>query len=308
MLPPLKPIPIKERLSVIFVEKGEIDVIDGAFVVVDQQGFRVRPVLTHLPVGGIACIMLEPGTRVSHRAAALAARVGTLLVWVGEAGVRLYASGQPGGARADRLLYQARLALDDGLRLKVVRKMYAMRFNEEPPARRSVEQLRGMEGARVKRTYQLLAQRFDIQWKGRDYDPDNWDTSDLPNRCLSSATACLYGVTEAAVLAAGYAPAVGFIHTGKPLSFVYDIADIYKFDTVVPVAFKVAATAVQNPERAVRLACRDVFRQSRLLERMIPDIEDILAAGGVEHPLPPEEAVAPAFPDPESLGNAGHRC
>ena len=119
MLPPLKPIAIKERLSIIFIEKGEIDVIDGAFVVVDQQGMRTRPILTHIPVGGVACIMLEPGTRVSHRAAALAARVGTLLVWVGEAGVRLYSAGQPGGARADRLLYQARLALDDSLRLKV---------------------------------------------------------------------------------------------------------------------------------------------------------------------------------------------
>ena len=123
ILPPLKPIPIKERVSVIFIERGEIDVLDGAFVVVDVTGVR-----THIPVGGVACIMLEPGTRVSHRAAALAARVGTLLVWVGEAGVRLYSAGQPGGARSDRLLYQAKLALDESLRLKVVRKMYAVRF------------------------------------------------------------------------------------------------------------------------------------------------------------------------------------
>lgn len=308
MLPPLKPIPIKERMSVVFVEKGEIDVVDGAFVVVDQQGFRVRPVLTHIPVGGVACIMLEPGTRVSHRAAALAARVGTLLVWVGEAGVRLYSSGQPGGARADRLLYQAKLALDEGLRLKVVRKMYAIRFGEEPPERRSVEQLRGIEGARVKRTYQLLAQRFGIKWSGRDYNPDNWDVSDLPNRCLSSATAALYGVTEAAVLAAGYAPAVGFIHTGKPLSFVYDMADIYKFETVVPAAFKVAAENPPNAERAVRLACRDIFRQTKLLERIIPDIEEILAAGGIIRPAAPEDAVGPAIPNPENLGDAGHRA
>ena len=307
MLPPLKPIPIKERMSVVFVERGEIDVVDGAFVVVDQQGLRVRAVLTHIPVGGVACIMLEPGTLISHRAAALAARVGTLLVWVGEAGVRLYSAGQPGGARADRLLYQAKLALDESLRLKVVRKMYAIRFGEEPPERRSVEQLRGIEGARVRRTYQLLAQRFGVKWSGRDYDPEKWDMSDLPNRCLSSATSCLYGVTEAAVLAAGYAPAVGFIHTGKPLSFVYDVADIYKFETVVPAAFKVAATGSPNPERAVRLACRDMFRQTKLLERIIPDIEDILAAGGVARPDPPEDAVGPAIPNPESLGDAGHR-
>lgn len=307
MLPPLKPIPIKERLSIIFIERGEIDVVDGAFVVVDAQGFRVRPVLTHVPVGGVACIMLEPGTRVSHRAAALAARVGTLLVWVGEAGVRVYSSGQPGGARADRLLYQAKLALDDDLRLKVVRKMYAMRFGEEPPQRRSVEQLRGIEGARVKRTYQLLANQFGVAWKGRNYNPETWDASDLPNRCLSAATACLYGVTEAAVLAAGYAPAVGFIHTGKPLSFVYDIADIYKFESVVPLAFKIAASNPVSPDRAVRLACRDVFRQTKLLERIIPDIEEILSAGEITPPESTPESVRPALPNPEGLGDAGHR-
>ena len=308
MLPPLKPIPIKERLSIVFVEKGEIDVADGAFVVVDSQGLRVRPVLTHIPVGGVACILLEPGTRVSHRAVSLAARVGTLLVWVGEAGVRLYSSGLPGGARADRLLYQARLALDETLRLKVVRKMYALRFGEPPPARRSVEQLRGIEGARVRRTYQLLAQKFGLKWSGRAYNPEDWDVSDLPNRCLSSATAALYGVTEAAVLAAGYAPAVGFIHTGKPLSFVYDVADIYKFDTVVPAAFQVAASNPPNPERAVRLACRDIFRKTKLLERIIPDIEEILAAGEIPRPEAPEESVGPAIPNPESLGDAGHRA
>ncbi|WP_028999890.1 type I-E CRISPR-associated endonuclease Cas1e [Azohydromonas australica] len=303
LLPPLKPIPIKERLSVVFIERGEVDMLDGAFVVVDVTGIR-----THIPVGGVACIMLEPGTRVSHRAAALAARVGTLLVWVGEAGVRLYSAGQPGGARSDRLLYQARLALDEGLRLKVVRKMYEMRFGEASPARRSVDQLRGIEGARVRRTYQMLAQKFGVRWNGRDYDPESWDVSDLPNRCLSAATACLYGVTEAAVLAAGYAPAVGFIHTGKPLSFVYDVADVYKFETVVPVAFKVAASNPPgNAERAVRLGCRDVFRQTRLLERIIPDIEKMLAAGEVEPPPPAADAVGPAFPDEKGLGDVGHR-
>lgn len=302
LLPPLKPIAIKERLSVVFVEKGHLDVLDGAFVVVDKSGVR-----THLPVGGVACLMLEPGTRVSHAACALAARVGTLLVWVGEAGVRLYSSGQPGGARADRLLYQARLALDENLRLKVVRKMYALRFGEEPPARRSVEQLRGIEGARVRRLYQLLAQQYGVEWKARNYDTSEWDKGDLPNRCLSSATACLYGVTEAAVLAAGYAPAVGFIHTGKPLSFVYDIADLFKFDTVVPAAFKVAASQPRNAEQQVRLACRDIFRQSRLLERIIPAIEEILAAGEITPPEAPEDSVGPAIPNPESLGDAGHR-
>jgi CRISPR-associated protein Cas1 len=302
LLPTLKPIAMKERLSILFIEKGQIDVLDGAFVVVDVSGVR-----THVPLGGVACLMLEPGTRVSHAAAALAARVGTLLVWVGEAGVRLYSSGQPGGARADRLLYQARLALDPELRLKVVRKMYTMRFGEEPPARRSVKQLRGIEGVRVRETYKLIAKKYGVEWKVRDYDVEDWDKGDIANRCLSSATACLYGVTEAAVLAAGYAPAVGFIHTGKPLSFVYDVADIYKFETVVPVAFRIAARRPHNAEQQVRLACRDVFRETRLLERIIPGIEEMLAAGEIEPATAPEDAVAPAIPNPESLGDAGHR-
>lgn len=302
LLPPLKPIPIKERLSILFIEKGHLDVLDGAFVVVDKSGVR-----THVPIGGVACLMLEPGTRVSHAACALAARVGTLLVWTGEAGVRLYSAGQPGGARADRLLYQAKLALDGELRLKVVRKMYALRFGDEPPSRRSVEQLRGIEGARVREMYKRIAARYGVAWKARNYDTDDWDKGDVANRCLSSATACLYGVTEAAVLAAGYAPAIGFIHTGKPLSFVYDVADVYKFETVVPAAFKIAARNPHNAEQQVRLACRDIFRETRLLDRVIPGIEDMLSSGGIEPPAPFDDQVGPAIPNPESIGDAGHR-
>jgi CRISPR-associated protein Cas1 len=302
VLPSLKPIPIKDRISFLLVEKGNLDVLDGAFVLVDKNGVR-----THIPVGGVACLMLEPGIRTSHAAVSLASRVGCLLVWVGEGGVRLYASGQPGGARSDRLLYQARLALDDTARLRVVRKMYALRFREEAPERRSVEQLRGIEGVRVRKMYELLARQCGIQWKNRNYDHTEWGSGDVPNRCLSSGTACLYGVCEAAILAAGYAPAIGFIHTGKPQSFVYDIADIFKFETVVPAAFRVAAGKSQNPERDVRLACRDIFRQTRLLHRIIPMIEEVLASGGISVPQASPESVGPAIPNKEGIGDAGHR-
>lgn len=161
-LAPPKPIPLKERSSILFVERAQIDVVDGAFVALDGNGVRV-----HIPVGGFACLMLEPGTRVSHAAVSLAARAGTLLVWVGEAGVRLYAAGQPGGARSDHLLYQASLALDPERRLKVVRRMFALRFEESAPERRSVDQLRGIEGARVKALYEQLAKRHGVEWRHR---------------------------------------------------------------------------------------------------------------------------------------------
>ena len=300
---PLKPIPLKDRMSMIFVGMGQIDVRDGAFVVIDEvNGERM-----HIPVGSVACLLLEPGTRVSHAAVKLASVVGTLLIWVGDAGVRLYSAGQPGGARSDKLLYQAQMALDEGLRLKVVRKMFELRFGEAPPSRRSVEQLRGIEGARVRKTYQVLAKQYGLKWQGRRYDPKQWDASDVANQCLSAATACLYGITEAAILAAGYAPAIGFLHTGKPLSFVYDIADIVKFETVVPAAFRIAAKNPPMPEREVRIACRDAFKQTRLLQRIIPMIEEVLAAGEIAPPPPPADAVPPAIPEPPSLGDTGHR-
>lgn len=291
----------------VFVERARLDVLDGAFVAVDAEGGR-----THLPVGGIACLMLEPGARISHAAVVLAARAGTLVIWVGEGGVRLYSAGQPGGARSDKLLWQASLALDDAARLRVVRKMYSLRFGEDAPQRRSIDQLRGIEGVRVRKSYELLARQHGVSWTRRAYDPNDWQTADLPNRCLSAATSCLHGLTEAAVLAAGYAPAIGFLHTGKPRSFVYDIADIYKFDTVVPEAFRIAGQAQKGrldmpPERAVRLACRDTFRRTGFLGKIIPRIEEVLEAGGLSRPTPPPEALGPAFDDPEGIGDDGHR-
>ena len=305
-LPPPRPIPLKDRASLVFVERAQLDVADGAFVAVNADGSRI-----HIPVGGLACLMLEPGARISHAAVALAARAGTLVTWVGEAGVRLYSAGQPGGARADRLLWQARIALDEAARLRVVRRMYQMRFGEAAPSRRSIDQLRGIEGVRVRETYALLARQHGVDWTRRAYDPEDWEAGDVPNRCLSAATACLHGLCEAAVLAAGYAPAIGFLHTGKPLSFVYDIADIWKLDTVVPEAFRIAGLHAKGrletaPDRAVRLACRDAFRKMGLLGKIIPAIEEMLEAGDLTRPEPPPEAAGPAFPDAVS-GDEGHR-
>ena len=165
----------------------------------------------------------------------------------------------------------------------------------------------------MKRLYEVLARQHGVKWKGRRYEPTNWRAADLPNRCLSQATACLYGLAEAAVLAAGYAPAIGFLHTGKPQSFVYDVADVYKFDTVVPIAFKVAGQAQRgkrpaagDPVGEVRRGCRDRFRKAGVLNRMIPGIEEMLAAGGFDPPPPPDEAQPIAIVE-EPSGDVGHR-
>lgn len=304
---PPKAIPLKDRTSMVFVERARIDVRDGTCVAIDAEGQY-----TQLPIGGIACLMLEPGARISHAAVSLAAQAGTLVTWVGEAGVRLYSAGQPGGARADKLLWQAQLALDETARLRVVRKMFEIRFGETPPDKRSVDQLRGIEGHRVRHSYELLAKQYRVEWKGRSYNPHAWDTSDVPNKCLSAATSCLHGLCEAAVLAAGYAPAIGFLHRGKPRSFVYDVADLWKLQTVVPQAFKIAGKIQAGklhdaPERAVRHACRDAFRASGLLQKIIPQIEEVLSAGDLPKPDEAPEAMPTAFQDEKGHGDDGHR-
>ena len=154
-LAPPTPIPLKDRAQLVFVERAQLDVRDGAFCSVNADG-----TVTQIPVGGLAGLMLEPGARISHAAVALAARTGTLITWVGEGGVRLYSAGQPGGARSDKLLWQARLALDEAARLRIVRKMFEIRFGEAAPERRSIDQLRGIEGVLVRESYALLAQKF----------------------------------------------------------------------------------------------------------------------------------------------------
>jgi CRISPR-associated protein Cas1 len=159
--------------------------------------------------------------------------------------------------------------------------MYARRFGEELPETMSLQEIRGKEGARVKAGYQELAKACGIRWVRREYEVTDWNKADLPNRCLSAATACLYGLVHAAMTSAGYSPALGFIHTGAPLSFVYDVADLYKPELAVKVAFEVAARPPKDPEREVRKRCRTKFLFCKLMERILPDIAELLTVAEV---------------------------
>lgn len=272
---PLQRLPYREREPFLHLRYGRLDVQDSALVLEDKTGTRMQ-----VPAGALACLMLEPGLVVTHAAVKLCAEEDCLLLWCGEGGVRFYATGAPGGARSDKLLAQLALAQDARRRLAVVKEMFRRRFGEQGPDKRSVEQLRGIEGARVRDAYAQLAAKHGLTWKGRAYDPAQWSEQDELNRAISAANACLYGVTEAAILVAGYSPAVGFLHTGRPLSFVYDIADLYKFELSVPVAFEVVAERKHKQvEGAVRRRLRDAFKSQRVMAKVIPDIEAVLAAG-----------------------------
>jgi CRISPR-associated protein Cas1 len=164
--------------------------------------------------------------------------------------------------------------------MAVVVRMYEKRFGETVPQGTTLEQIRGREGVRVRSAYQRASRDFGVEWAGRDYDRGDWGAADPVNRALSCAAACLYGLCHCAVVSAGYSPALGFIHTGKLLSFVYDVADLYRVDLIIPVAFEVAALQargdVMNVEREVRVRCREAFRTSKLLDRVVHDIDELM--------------------------------
>lgn len=222
----------------------------------------------------------------------------------------MYAHSTGGTRSSANLLKQAALWASPIARLAVVRRMYERRFDETLPEGLSLKQLRGREGIRVRETYAAASLKYNVEWTGRLYKRGEWASASPVNRALSTANACLYGVVHAAILSAGYSPALGFIHTGKQLSFVYDIADLYKVDVVIPLAFEIAGSYLSDLERSVRLACRDRFRDTDLLEHIIPEIAAVLDVPGVE--VPTTAAIEdwdeePARPtrlwDPESGGS-----
>lgn len=275
--------PLKSRLSLVAVEYGNIDRDGSALVVTDKFGSRAQ-----LPVGATAVLLLEPGTTISHEAVKLCADNRTLILWTGEAGVRIYSATQEGAAHTYRLLRQARLALNPKSRLDVAREMYRIRFREEAPARRSIEQLRGMEGARVRARYKELAEQYGIVWNRRNYDRSEWGSQDAINRAVSAANSCLYGLCHAAILIAGYSAAIGFVHTGYPLAFVHDLADLWKMEISADIAFRCTAESTDKLDMRVRHAMRDEFRRVNLLEAIIPAIESLLNAGEPEGKMPEE--------------------
>lgn len=262
-----------DRWSHLYLEHGRLEKNADGLVFVDAQAG-----LTQIPLDQFAMLLLGPGTTLTHAGARLLADNNTLISWTGEEGVRMYAFGTGGSHSAARLLHQAVAWADEARRLAVIARMYCKRFPEKVPDGTTLEQIRGMEGYRVRAAYKLQAERYGVQWKGRNYDQGSWERADPLNRALSAANACVYGICHAAILSAGYSPAIGFIHVGKQLSFVYDIADLYKTELAVPAAFEVVAAGETDVERRVRMRCRDVFHEQRLLHRILPDIAEVLDA------------------------------
>ncbi len=265
---------VRDSWSYLYVEHCRLDQEDKAIALHDLDG------KTAVPVASLSTLILGPGTTVTHAAIRALADNGCLVLWGGEEGVRFYAQGMGETRSAQGMLRQARLCSDPTMRLRVVLRMYELRFGELLHEDSALQQVRGKEGLRVREAYAKASKETGVAWKGRSYKSSDWASADPINRALSSANSCLYGVCHAAIVAGGYSPALGFVHTGKMLSFVYDVADLYKTDLTIPIAFRAVAVGTDNVERRVRQTCRDAFRSEHLLQRIIPDINWVLTLDG----------------------------
>lgn len=288
---------IRDSWSYLYVEHCRIDQEDKAIALHDAQG------VTSVPCASLSLLMLGPGTRITHAAIRALAENGCMVLWTGEEGVRCYAVGLGETRSARRLLHQAYLCTHPSLRLQVARRLYELRFPDSLDPDLTLQQIRGKEGIRVREAYAQASRATGIPWSARAYRRGDWSVADPINRALSAANSCLYGICHADVVSAGYSPALGFIHTGKMLSFVYDVADLYKVDFSIPIAFEAAEEGFQQLEMRARQACRDAFHKQRLLARIIPDIERVLGVKPTEQdqdsPYDADDALPGGLWDPE---------
>lgn len=273
--PELQALPhIADRMTFIYLEHCVLNRQDSAITVTDDKGS------VFIPAAAISVLLLGPGTKVTHRAMELIGDAGVSVLWVGEHGVRYYAGGRALTHRAQLLMRQAELVSNTRLRLGVVRKMYSMRFPGEDVSELTLQQLRGREGARIRKVYRESAKQWNISWSGRAYDPNDFSSSDPVNQALSAGHACLYGAAHAVIQALGLSPGLGFVHIGHECSFVYDIADLYKAEITIPLAFEMAATAQMNQLASqMRRRTRDALVHNHIMERMVRDIQILFAQG-----------------------------
>ena len=273
--PELQELPqIKERISFLYLERAVINRADSAITVADSRG------IVHVPAASLGVILLGPGTKITHRAVELIGDTGASVVWVGERGVRYYAHGRPLTHSSKLLIAQAALVSNVRSRAAVARNMYSMRFPNEDVSGMSLQQLRGREGARVRSVYRKYSKKTGVEWKGREYNPDDFESSSPVNKALSAAHACLYGVIHSVIVAIGCSPGLGFIHSGHERSFVYDIADLYKAEITIPIAFEVASKheEISNIGSFTRRAVRDAINDGRILAQAVKDIRFLLMA------------------------------
>lgn len=261
---------VKERMTFLYVERCLVNRQDGAVTITDSRG------TAYVPAASLGVLMLGPGTNISHRAVELLGDAGTSVIWVGEHGVRYYAHGRPLTHSSRLIAAQAELVSNKRKRLAVARKMYAMRFPGEDVSGYTMQQLRGREGARIRSLYRKLSKQYGVEWNGREYNPDDFSDASPVNQALSAAHVCLYGLVHSVIVALGCSPALGFVHEGHEKSFVYDVADLYKAEVTIPLAFEIASDPPEDVGGETRRRVRDAFLDGKVMTRCAHDVRMLL--------------------------------
>ncbi|MGD7020596.1 type I-E CRISPR-associated endonuclease Cas1e [Levilactobacillus sp. LN180102] len=269
---------VRDRITFLYLEHAKLNQQNSAIQVIDQRG------VVYVPAAILSVLMLGPGVDVTHRAMELIGESGLGVVWVGERGVRQYAYGRPMSHSSALLEAQAKLVSNRRSRIMVARQMYQMRFPDDDVSQLTMQELRGKEGARVRRVYLEQSQKTGVAWSRREYNPDDFEAGTPINKALTAAHQALYGLSYSVIAALGASAGLGFVHTGHDLSFVYDFADLYKAEFSIPTAFKVTAKFEHDPDIATRTrqAMRDSFVDGKLLVRMVKDLKTLLGMPAVD--------------------------
>jgi CRISP-associated protein Cas1 len=263
---------VKEKYPFIYLEKGRMEIDDSSVKWIDCDCNVVR-----LPVAMLNCILLGPGTTVTHEAVKVMAAANCGICWVGDDSMMFYASGQTPTSNTRNIHHQMMLAANPASSLEVARRMYSYRFPDADLQKKTLSQMMGMEGLRVRKFYEELAVKYNVGWKGRRFEPGKFEMSDTTNKILTAANAALYSIILSAVHSMGYSPHIGFIHSGSPLPFIYDLADLYKQKVSIELAFSLTFEMAGYYDRhKIATEFRKRVIEMDLLGKIGPDIENIL--------------------------------
>lgn len=263
---------VKDRYPFIYLERGRLEIDDSSVKWIDCDGNVVR-----IPCAAINSILLGPGTSITHEAVKVLAASNCTVLWVGEDSLKFYAVGQTPNADTRNMRKQMLLAADPKKSVEVARSMFAKRFPSADLVGKSLKEMMGMEGYRVRQVYEEKAQQYGVGWRGRSYEPGKFEMGDTTNKYLTAANAALYGLILSSVYSMGYSPHIGFIHSGSPLPFVYDLADLYKEQLCIDLAFYLTyETAGMYEKEKISSEFRKRVVDSAILERIGEDIKSLI--------------------------------
>jgi len=272
-------IPHADRHGLLWLTRGRLAVGDGVLQFTCAGSEELAAGDYTIPYQGVSIILLGPGSTLTHDVLRLLGRHGTLLAAVGSGGTKFYTAPPMGQGDSDMARRHAMLWSDETSRLDVARRMYAFRFGRVLP-HRDISVLRGIEGGRIKELYSVEAERHGIPWKGRRYDRNNPSATDVPNQAVNHAATFVESAADVAVAAVGAIPPLGFVHEQSSNAFTLDIADLYRADLTIPLAFQIARRVLDDPtlsiERELRYEAARQFRRRKLIPGMIDRVKDLL--------------------------------